>query len=649
VEVPPVPYKDPSSVILADPHVAERKRFCAACDAEVGRGRDGHPGREEGFCPHCGHRFSFAPKLHAGDLVAGQYEVVGCIAHGGLGWIYLAKDKNVSDRWVVLKGLLDSGDADAMEAAIAERRFLARVEHPNIVKIYNFVQHDGCGYIVMEYVGGQSLKEIRAARRDQSGEALPLSQAIALMLEILPALGYLHSQGLLYCDFKPDNVVQTEEQIKLIDLGGVRAVDDNDSALYGTTGYQAPEVSEVGASVSSDLYTVARTLAVLSFDFRGFSDESRYATSLPPVDGVPLFGRYPSFHRFLVRATEADPDLRFTSAEEMADQLLGVLREVVAIDGGDPGPAASKLFTRETVPDPAWADWRRLPVPLVDPHDPGAPELASMAAAGAEQVLAAFPADRASREVRYRLAQAQIGLGRFAEAAELLAAASAEDPYDWRTEWWSGMAALAQGRFGEARERFDNVYAELPGEVAPKLAAAHAAEGDRAFEDAAGYYELVAALDPASASASFGLARCRTVLGDRDGAAGALRSVPETSSSYGDAQVALCRVLAATVGGTEPDTKHLVAATSTVESLTSDTAVHIGLTRLLLEAALRGLEAGHLPAEPSVTVAGSRFVERDVRFGLERACRAMAKLAASRAEAVTLIDTANSYRPRTLL
>ena len=71
---------------------------------------------------------------------------------------------------MALKGLLNTGDADAMEAAVAERRFLAQLEHPNIVRIYNFVQHasrrDGetAGYIVMEYVGGKSLKQIRARR-----------------------------------------------------------------------------------------------------------------------------------------------------------------------------------------------------------------------------------------------------------------------------------------------------------------------------------------------------------------------------------------------------------------------------------------------------------------------------------------------------
>ena len=73
------------------------------------------------------------------------------------------------NRWVVLKGLLNSGDADAMAAAAAEALALAEVEHPNIVRIHNFVEHADSagvpvGYIVMEYVGGTSLKQIRQAR-----------------------------------------------------------------------------------------------------------------------------------------------------------------------------------------------------------------------------------------------------------------------------------------------------------------------------------------------------------------------------------------------------------------------------------------------------------------------------------------------------
>ena len=137
--VPPAPVVDAENAIMVNPEVPENKRNCPVCGSPVGRSRDGRPGRPEGFCPKCGNRFSFTPKLKPGDLVASQYEVAGCLAHGGLGWIYLARDKNVSDRWVVLKGLLNTGDADALAVAIVERQFLAQVEHPLIVEIYNFV------------------------------------------------------------------------------------------------------------------------------------------------------------------------------------------------------------------------------------------------------------------------------------------------------------------------------------------------------------------------------------------------------------------------------------------------------------------------------------------------------------------------------
>jgi len=347
VEVPPVPARDPTTAILADPRVPESKRFCGNCGERVGQPVNGRPGLTEGFCRQCGTRFSFSPKLAPGELVVGQYEVLGCLAHGGLGWVYLARDRNVSDRWVVLKGLLNTGDADAMAAAVAERQFLAQVEHPNIVRIYNFVEHvsardgESAGYIVMEYVGGKSLKEIRLDAR-QGGGAVPLAHALAYAIEILPALGYLHDRGLVYCDFKPDNVIQTEEQLKLIDMGGVRPI-EGDDPIYGTVGYQAPEVEAVGPSPSSDLYTVGRALAVLTFEFAGYQGEYKYR--LP--DAVPLLAEQESFARLLRRATNPDPERRFQSAAEMAEQITGVLREVLSVTDGQPRPAFSRLFSPE--------------------------------------------------------------------------------------------------------------------------------------------------------------------------------------------------------------------------------------------------------------------------------------------------------------
>src|SRR5205085_5982520 len=147
------------------------------------------------------------------------------------------------------------------------------------------------------------------------------AQAIAYMLEILPALGHLHEIGLLFCDFKLDNVIQTQHSLKLIDLGGVYRMGDPSSPVFGTVGYEAPEVAAAGPSVPSDLFTVARTLAVLCVDFRGYQSTFKY--TLPPQGAIPVLARHDSLFRFLLKGTAPNPDDRFPSADEMADQLYG--------------------------------------------------------------------------------------------------------------------------------------------------------------------------------------------------------------------------------------------------------------------------------------------------------------------------------------
>jgi len=293
---------------------------------------------------------SFAPPLSAGTLVAGQYEVKGALAHGGLGWIYLAVDRNVDDRWVVLKGLLDADAPDAVGIVDVEKRFLATVDHPGIVSIHNFVEHhdragNPMGFIVMEYVGGSSLKQIMEDRRHEDGtlDPLPVPQAIAYALEVLPALGYLHGQGLAYCDFKPDNVMQSDEQLKLIDLGATVAMDDDDAVIYGTRGYQAPEIARTGPTVATDVYTVGRTLAILVTDFP--QTNGRASGQLPGPKEVPVFAQHESLYRAILRATDTDAAKRFPSMDELADQLTGVLHEIAAADSGNQQPRLSTHFS----------------------------------------------------------------------------------------------------------------------------------------------------------------------------------------------------------------------------------------------------------------------------------------------------------------
>ncbi|WP_407655706.1 serine/threonine-protein kinase [Amycolatopsis rhabdoformis] len=676
IEVPPVPYRDPATAVLANPVVSEEKRFCGNCSAKVGRAKDGKPATPEGKCDNCGTPFSFLPKLQPHELVGGQYEVLGALAYGGLGWIYLAQDHNVSDRWVVLKGLIDTGDATAMAAAANEMRFLAEVEHPNIVKIHNFVQHPDAqtgtsvGYIVMEYVGGQSLRQLALQhhRESKRPEPLPIGQVIAYGLEILPALGYLHSQGLLYCDLKPDNVIQTHEQLKLIDLGAVRRVDDYESPLFFTTGYSAPELATQGASISSDLYTVGRTLAVLSFEFQGYT--TKFKSSLPGPDAVPLFALFGSYYRFLKRATHTDPDRRFLAAEDMADQLTGVLREIMALGTGKPRPAASTVFGPESrtfgvhlvvpesgtsvpLPEPAEVV-AGLPIPQVDTDDPAAGVLATTTALDPREAIEALAgAPRESIEVRLRIVRARIELGEFVEAQRQLQAAQYLAirngfPHDWRIDWYRGLIELANARPRVAHVAFEAVYDDLPGEIAPKLALAVSAEGVGDYFGAARYYELVWRTDRTYVSAAFGLARVYLAQGARAGAVEVLEMVPATSTHYIDAQVAAIKIKTHAAEQARISEQDLLDASLRLERLNLDAERRTRLSAEVLEAAYDWLRApsAESPAETS-KVLGYALEERDVRFGLERCYRTLARLAGTTEDRVALVDRANSIRPRT--
>ncbi|MFD5163385.1 tetratricopeptide repeat protein [Streptomyces hawaiiensis] len=714
VQVPPIPRPDPREMVLDNPEVPERKRFCSRsdCGAPVGRARGDRPGRTEGFCTKCGHPYSFVPKLRAGDVVHGQYEVVGCLAHGGLGWIYLAVDRAVSDRWVVLKGLLDTGDQDAMAAAISERRFLAEIEHANIVRIYNFVEHldqrTGSldGYIVMEYVGGKSLKEIANARRTAQGrrDPLPVEQACAYGIEALEALGHLHSRNLLYCDFKVDNAIQTEDQLKLIDMGAVRRMDDEESAIYGTVGYQAPEVAEAGPSVASDLFTVARTLAVLTFDFQGYTNV--FADSLPDPDHIEVFRQYESFYRLLVRATDPDPARRFASAQEMTEQLTGVLREVVSLQTGRARPALSTLFGPELrvtdtglFPEPDGEVSRlgarvvrtgaragapaalphpqspgnpgslvkpvdtsaaafALPVPRVDPTDPNAGFLAGLMTSAPAELLGALAAAPApSIETRLRQIRAWLETGDPAAALRALVALEGERPDDWRVVWHRGLAALVTGDDEGAALAFDAIYDAFPGEIAPKLALGLCAEVLGQLDNAAEYYRLVWSTDPSYVSAAFGLARVQLATEDRRGAVRTLESVPESSIHYTAARVAAVRARLRRRTATASDApflEDLTAAAAQVEALEAyglDPARREQLSAEVLGCALdwvlSGGQGSAPPAAGGRTLLGSGLDERGLRFGLERSYRTLARLARGGEERIDLVERANRYRPRT--
>lgn len=437
-----------------------------------------------------------APQLQQGDVVAGQYEIQGVIAHGGMGWIYLAQDHYVAGRVVVLKGLQSEKSEDETNAAAAEREFLADITHPGIVKIFNFIDDPRVagGFIVMEFVGGPSLRERRNAQRNH---LLPIDLAIAYILEVLPALGYLHSRGVVYNDLKPDNIIVTEDQVKLIDLGAVSGIGAY-GYIYGTKGYQAPEVAREGPSIASDIYTVGRTLAALILDLPKV--DGVFTHELPTPSTSKTLRRYISLYRLLARCCDPDPTQRFQSVDELEVQLLGVLREVIAIRDGIAHPSQHSLFspqrttfgtkhlvfrtdqlidgidrTVEITPSEVLS---ALPTPLIDRSDVGAGLLSGTSYAEPQEALESLrqamqtPEYEHSAEIPFGVVRAMLDLGLTAQARHWLSQFDDRLRNNWRFHWYRALTELSRGDFVAAQEDFAQVLSIVPGEAAPKLALA---------------------------------------------------------------------------------------------------------------------------------------------------------------------------------
>jgi serine/threonine-protein kinase PknG len=635
---PALPPLDPLAAVVPGV-VPERKRYCSNCDTNLKR--------DSGFCPKCGQEYSFIPSLQPGDMLADKYEIKGTIAFGGLGWIYLALD-TVLTRWVTLKGLLNSKDPRMLEVAVKEREYLAAVKHPNIVAIYDFITHGGEGFIVMEYVNGKTLMTLRKER----GEPLPVAEAISYTAEILPAFQYLDDMGLIYCDFKPENVMVEEETVKLIDMGAVRHVDDTGGDVYGSKGYTAPEASD-NPTALSDLYTVARSLAVMvaSFDFQG-----KYEHSLPPPDEVPVFAEHEALYRFLLKATRPKPEERFQSASEMAEQLVGVLRTVVG-ESADLGPAESSIFAPDSDRgSDAGAGPKSDGVPRlkVDPEDAAA---SVIMAAGAvpdperrhamfRRALKQYPD---SLELKLRMIDELVSMGRFADAEASMAEVQKAAPADWRLAWYRGRALLAQGKTQETLRAFHSLVDDLPGELAPKQALGIAYESSGDIDRAIHYYDAVSKADSGFVSAAFRLARCLEKKGDRPGAVAAYRRVPSSSSRFAHAQMAIARVLLTPEAARLfPPLDDLTAASEAVQSLDG---LMEGLEASLLKADLFHMAARFaagtvgLPADTKIL--GVKLREKDLRLAAEEAFRTCSRQATSDAERYDLVDRANQVRPVT--
>ena len=454
--------------------------------------------------------------------------------------------------------------------------------------------------------------------------------------------------------------MQTDEQLKLIDLGAVIAMDDEESSIYGTLGYQAPEIAETGPTVASDVYTVGRTLAVLVMDVP--QELGRFVEQLPGPATVPVLAKHESLYLAILRATDHDPARRFASIEELADQLTGVLHEIVAVESDTAQPRMSSHFSPQRgiygaggdKPVDAAEVIAALPVPVVDPNDPGAAILATTSGTPPAQLehaldlarTGAQQANRSSVEVPLRLVRASLEIGAPADARKRLAELESIIAGDWRLSWYSGQCALLEDAFDRAAADFEVVLAVLPGELAPKMAIAATAELRGARDVAARYYETVWRTDHSYVSAAFGLARQRVHAGDRAGAITALDQVPTDSAHFTPAAATAIEIL---LDGRTPenlDEQTLLDAGERAAALHLESTTRRATIRLrVLGAALGWLRAGHKTT--AARLLGAAFDETSIRTGMERSYRELAHETTGMWERIALVENANEIRPRT--
>lgn len=470
----------------------------------------------------------------------GRYNITRQIGSGGMGAVFLAED-TILKRKVVIKALLQSDDPDLVQASIKEREFLAAIKHPNVVQIYDFLQIDTDGYIVMEFVNGKTLFAIMEER----SQPFAPEEAIRYILGILPAFAYMHRLGLVYCDFKPQNIMLEDHKdgtkgVKLIDLGTVIKYEKNPAAVYGTQGFYAPEAVK-NPSPETDLYTIARSLAYMV----SLMDLDRPQFGMPPAEHYRIFRDCAVLYRFLVKATNPIAARRFTTVEAMADQLEGVLRVVA---GGQPGvPLSSKLFDSGALAtgklgtkEMASLDEKDRAFDLLKQGD------IALKASQTNQALGfynqAVGVNPNSVDAHLRLAEFYMERDQFTQALAEITRVQKIDPNNWKIAWYTGRLLEAQGNLPAALDQYQELVQDLPGEIPPLLALARVNARLGNLREAVDIYNLVAKASPDNTDALFGSAGGLIAQQHYKPAAETLARVSESSARYLDAQQAICNL-----------------------------------------------------------------------------------------------------------
>ncbi len=297
---------------------------------------------------------SFSP----GETI-GPYRIIEPLGQGGMATVYKAYHAAL-DRYVALKALHPAfkEDPNFIARFNREARIVAKLDHPNIVPIYDFAEHQGTPYLVMRYIEGKTLKTFL-----REG-ALPVARVLELIRPVTAGLAYAHAQGILHRDLKPSNImIANDGHVYLTDFGLARIAQASESTLsqdmlIGTPQYISPEQARgVPATEQSDIYSLGVVLFEMLTGRVPFSADTPYAvihdhifTPLPlPTTINPNLS--PEIERVLLKALAKDANARYASPVELLNALEQAAQPSAPVPAPSVTPSASP--TAASAPAPA--------------------------------------------------------------------------------------------------------------------------------------------------------------------------------------------------------------------------------------------------------------------------------------------------------
>ena len=261
----------------------------------------------------------------------GRYRVLGVVGQGAMGVVYRARDDSL-DRDVALKLMHGAGDAEDRARFLREARAAARLQHRNIVTIYEADEHDGEPFIAMELLEGIDLQRaIEAGLRPDPKVTLPI------VLQLLAGLGHAHEHGIVHRDVKPSNLfLPRGRPAKIMDFGVARLAGGATAAgIVGTPNYMSPEqVRGDPVDGRSDVFSAGLILYELVTGEKAYRGDSvvalvyKIAHEDPDLSLLPRGGDWARLRDVLSAALARDPEQRYPTAGHMQDQLALALRDL---------------------------------------------------------------------------------------------------------------------------------------------------------------------------------------------------------------------------------------------------------------------------------------------------------------------------------